>query len=168
MQQKILNLEKEVEASKTVTKSWASLFTVKLGDASKPIFSPVVVDSLCNKNVKRKSREVNIRVRGIPSKGQPLEEAKELLSKLHSTDEGLIKAWRVRDDSTLILKFKSLQDKSKVMRKKAALKGTQIFVDDDLTMTQYLARRQIIQDARARGKRVVFSTEGHRFFDIRA
>ena len=109
---------------------------------------------------------MNIKVRGFPNKGQPLQEAKDLLAKLEVSIGGLDIVWHCKwDENFLLLKFKTMEERLKAMKQRRTLKGTQIYLDDDLTASQYAARREIVQEARLRGQRVVFINGRPRYFD---
>ena len=156
--EKVAVMEKEIQEKVT---TWASV--VKNGTSSStPLPS---VDSYFVEHEKRTAKALNVRVRGFPNMGQPLQEAKDLLAKLEVSVEGLDTAWRCKwDDKILMLKFKNMEERLQALRRKKTLKGTQIYLDDDLTASQYAARREIVQEARLRGQRVVFTNGRPRYF----
>ncbi|KAJ7283004.1 hypothetical protein O6H91_Y354900 [Diphasiastrum complanatum] len=164
---KISSLEKQVEETKT----WAARLKNdrKVGSSSSVQHAVMnsTLEDVFSEQERRAKKAFNIRVRGIPDGDKPIEEAKDLLlTKLtHSTD-GFDTAWRSKfDTNVLFIKFRSMNSRNATLRLRAKLKGTFIFMDDDLTHTQWQARKQIIQDANARNQRVVFIEGKPKFFD---
>ncbi|KAJ7567238.1 hypothetical protein O6H91_02G138100 [Diphasiastrum complanatum] len=184
---KINSLEKQVEETKT----WAALFKPddmgsKLSSLAKQVEETTSIlkqgnhsqissfpkendlETVLGEQARRAKKAFNIRVRGIANGGKPLEEATDLLiSKLSHVADGFDTAWRSKfDDNVLFIKFRSLSQRNAALRLRAKLKGTFIYMDDDLTNTQWLARKKIILEAKEKGQRVVFIDGKPRFFDL--
>ena len=65
------------------------------------------------------------------------------------------------------MRFTSLTDRTAVLKLRAQLKGTRIFFDDDLTHSQWVARKATIQEAHTKGQRVIFVDGRARFFPLK-
>lgn len=163
---KISSLEKQVEETKT----WAALFKNDgKAESSSPAqhsFVNSTIENVFSEQERRAKKALNIRVRGIPNGDKPIEEAKDLLlTKLSHNTNGFDTAWRSKFDSNvLFIKFRSLDSRNAALRLRAKLKGTFVFMDDDLTHTQWQARKLIIQEANTRNQRVVFIEGKPKFF----
>ncbi|KAJ7540107.1 hypothetical protein O6H91_10G001700 [Diphasiastrum complanatum] len=135
VESKIASLSKEVAKTRT----WASVLKQD-GNSSNQVQPSLMNSSFENvftEHERRAKKALNIRVRGIPNGNKALDEAKDVLvSKLAHTIEGFDTAWRSKfDDKVLFLKFRSIKPRYAALRLRAKLKGTFIFMDEDLTHT---------------------------------
>lgn len=118
---------------------------------------------------RRDFKSLNVRVRGLPAEGQPHHCAKAFLhARFPDSEQHLVSAWRARSDPAVIfIRFASLQARTDFLRQRSTLRGTTIFLDDDLTHAQWQLRKTLIHQARQRGQRVAFQQGVPRYFPRR-
>ena len=105
----------------------------------------------------RRVRELNLRVRGLPSTLDPLTAGRSFLcDQLGLTDIALDRCW-FGYEGVLFIRFFSLADRLQALRAKRKLFSlpSKIFLDEDLTKTQVAElkhARRIVAKARKDGK----------------
>ena len=97
-----------------------------------------------------------------------LQAAKDILGRLHAPLQGLTSAWWSKyQPGILFMHFSSVAERTSVVKLRGKLRGTKIFFDDDLTHSQWAARKATIQEARSKGQRVTFVDGRARFFPMK-
>lgn len=136
-------------------KTWASLCS---NSDSQPLASidKIVQGKIVDERVRR-SRELNLRVRGLPSTHDPLAAGHSFLcDQLGLSEIKLDRCWFGQGD-VLFIRFFSLADRLQALRAKRKLFSlpSKIFLDEDLTKTQVAElkhARGIVAKARLDGK----------------
>lgn len=164
--QKVPSLEQDVRE----TKSWASI--LKSSTTSSSSVAPsldTTVQGVLAEQQRRDDKKLNLRFRGLPTEGTALDQVTSLFtSRMGLSVPGIQYAWRLQHDpKVLFVKFKTMDDRQTVLRARRTLRGSQIYIDDDLTHCQWLQRKTIIQEARTKQQRVVFTNGNPRFFSKR-
>eukprot|EP00249_Psilotum_nudum_P011352 c23120_g2_i1 orf=1058-1534(+) len=126
--------------------------------------SPPMVSDIMIEIEERAKRALGIALKGVKEvEGeQPLNVATKFFQEdlKYPLVHGLSEAYRVGRhvegrDRILVVKFKESQERAKALRKRAALKGTSMFIEEDLTPQQQQERRQLViqmKQARQEGK----------------
>ena len=103
----------------------------------------------------RRVRELNLRVRGLPSTHDPLAAGRSFLcDQLGLADITVDRCWFGHGD-VLFIRFLSIADRLRALRAKRMLFSTKIFLDEDLTKVQVMElkhARKVVADARRDGK----------------
>lgn len=101
----------------------------------------------------REKRRANVIIRGAAFKGENLKaEVEEFFSQEMKLRVQVKKAMGLRREDNsggaMLVVMGSLEEKQKVMRNRALLKGSRIYVDDDLTKTERGIHKKIWQQAK--------------------
>ncbi|XP_018397084.1 PREDICTED: golgin subfamily A member 6-like protein 6 [Cyphomyrmex costatus] len=89
----------------------------------------------------KKERRCNIVIKGAEVENKPVRQAvKEVLEKIgEEKNVNVIDAFKIRNE-IIVAKISSTEEKSVIMRNRAKLRGTNVYIDDDLT--KYERERQ--------------------------
>lgn len=91
------------------------------------------------------NKALNVIIRGLVMGDTPMVDAKALFTKM-GINFTFETAWRVgKDDalmSPMVIKFRTVTDRSTFMSMRATLKGIKICFDDDLTLSQHEHQRE--------------------------
>lgn len=146
-------LEEKIQTS---TKSWADMLKNSEGK------NTMVVSQAMQEQSKRDSKAQNVRVRGFSLETDPLLAAKELLASLSYEEDVVEAAWRSKfDTSVIFIRFKYADYREEALKRRGRLKGSNIFVHEDLTALQWKERKQLIEEANSKGKKVIFRNGRH-------
>ena len=105
-----------------------------------------VMNATLEEEARRRARALHVRVVGWEEKGSPQEDAKALATKIGASDVPIASAWRVgkgeSQPKVLLLRFGDMDTKRAFLSKWVALKGENIYLNEDLTPTQVAHRRE--------------------------
>ncbi|XP_033221981.1 golgin subfamily A member 6-like protein 22 [Belonocnema kinseyi] len=99
----------------------------------------------------KRERKNNIVVRGLQRENSAIERARLFLEENIKVDGRIKEAYEIgreENNKVLVIKLETWEMKRKILERKPNLKGTSIFVDDDLTKSEREVQRKIREVAR--------------------
>ena len=137
----------------------------KKGKGKEAPCTPTLINMTLEEEQRRRMRSLHVRVTGLKDINNVEKEVTILTYMMGEEKPSHTKAWRVgkkRDDPgesskerALILRFPSLEEKKKFLKKRPTLKKTGIYLGDDLTLSQLAHMREVMPEiiaAREKGK----------------
>ena len=131
----------------------------KKGKGKEAPCTPTLINMTLEEEQRRRMRALHVRVTGLKDINNVEKEVTTLTSMMGVDKPSHTKAWRVgkrsdgpRESSkerALILRFPSLEEKKKFLKKRPTLKKTGIFLGDDLTLSQLAHMREVMPEIRA-------------------